>query len=237
MPNPFFKFKRFTVYHDRCAMKVGTDGVLLGAWADVQNARCILDVGTGTGLIALMLAQRSEASIHAVDVDTDAVEQARENVKNSPWADRIDVCLQDIKSFPAVCSKRFDLIVSNPPYFTEAVKCPESRRNAARHTDGLSFSDLLNSVSALLADEGAFSVILPAEAATEFIAQAIRVGLYLTRQVWIHTKPQAVPKRVLMTFKKCSNSVVQAEHLTVEIERHVYSPEFSALVKDYYLFL
>lgn len=237
MPNPYFKFKRFTVFHDRCAMKVGTDGVLLGAWADVQNARSILDVGTGTGLIALMLAQRCEAFIHAVDVDTDAVGQAQENVKNSPWADRIDVRLQDIKSFPAVCDKQFDLIVSNPPYFTEAVRCPESRRNAARHTDDLSFPDLLHSVSALLADEGAFSVILPAEAAPDFMAQAIRVGLYLNRQVWVHTKPEAVPKRVLMTFKKCNSCVVQAEHLTIEIERHVYSREFSALVKDYYLFV
>lgn len=116
MPNPYFSFKQFTVYHDRCAMKVGTDGVLLGAWADVSGARDILDIGTGTGLIALMLAQRSEAHIMAVDIDEDAVKQAKENVEKSPWPGRIEVERHDICCFNS--DIRYDVIVSNPPYFS-----------------------------------------------------------------------------------------------------------------------
>lgn len=133
MPNPYFSFKQFTVYHDRCAMKVGTDGVLLGAWADVVSARNILDIGTGTGLISLMMAQRCNARIRAVDIDADAVEQARGNVAASPWQDRIEVELQDICHFTS--ETLFDVIVSNPPYFTDSLKCPGKQRNIARHTD------------------------------------------------------------------------------------------------------
>lgn len=237
MSNPFFKFKRFTVYHDRCAMKVGTDGVLLGAWADVAGVRSVLDVGTGTGLIALMLSQRCDADIQAIDIDEDAVIQACENVRNSPWPEQIAVQQGDVRKFAEECGRRFDLIVSNPPYFTEKVMCPEQRRNAARHTEGLAFSELIAAVSVLLAGQGRFSVILPSAAAPDFIAEATRQGLYLHCQVWVHTKPGAEPKRVLMTFKK--EEIVSAEvgHLTIELERHVYAPEFLALVKDYYLYL
>ena len=137
MPNPYFSFKQFTVYHDRCAMKVGTDGVLLGAWTDVSGARDILDIGTGTGLIALMLAQRSEAHIVAVDIDEDAVKQAKENVEKSPWPGRIEVERHDICCFNS--DIRYDVIVSNPPYFFNSLKCPDGQRNIARHTVGLNF--------------------------------------------------------------------------------------------------
>lgn len=147
MPNPYFKFKQFTVYHDKCAMKVGTDGVLLGAWCDVAGARRVLDVGTGTGLIALMIAQRSEARITALDVDAAAVEQARENCSASPWAERIDVEQADFCSYRP--DALFDCIVSNPPYFVEDVHCPDKQRNMARHTAGLTFSSLLERVGAL----------------------------------------------------------------------------------------
>lgn len=134
MPNPYFKFKQFTVYHDRCAMKVGTDGVLLGAWAQVDNARRILDVGTGTGLIALMTAQRSQAHIMGIDIDEKAVGQAEENVKASPWKERISICRKDVMQMCREVDGTFDAIVSNPPYFVENVHCPDARRNVARHT-------------------------------------------------------------------------------------------------------
>lgn len=183
-------------------MKVGTDGVLLGAWADVAGVRSVLDVGTGTGLIALMLSQRCDADIQAIDIDEDAVIQACENVRNSPWPEQIAVQQGDVRKFAEECGRRFDLIVSNPPYFTEKVMCPEQRRNAARHTEGLAFSELIAAVSVLLAGQGRFSVILPSAAAPDFIAEATRQGLYLHCQVWVHTKPGAEPKRVLMTFKK-----------------------------------
>ena len=146
MPNPYFSFKQFTVYHDRCAMKVGTDGVLLGAWADVVSARNILDI---------------------------AVEQARGNVAASPWQDRIEVELQDICHFTS--ETLFDVIVSNPPYFTDSLKCPGKQRNIARHTDFLDFDKLAGSAARLLHPEGVFSVIIPADGKESFLMAALRI--------------------------------------------------------------
>ena len=137
MANPYFKFKQFTVYHDKCAMKVGTDGVLIGAWADVSRAEKILDVGTGSGLIALMIAQRCDASVLGIDIDEDAVIQARENVMASQWSGQITIARQDVRVMANECDTKFDVILSNPPYFAEDVKCPEAQRNTARHTDEL----------------------------------------------------------------------------------------------------
>ena len=133
MSNPYFQFKQFTVWHDKCAMKVGTDGVLLGAWASVQNAHKILDVGTGTGLVALMLAQRSlpDADIIALEIDEAAAGQARENVTRSPWKERVEVVQTDFRDYQS--SDKFDVIVSNPPYFVDSLECPDQQRNAARH--------------------------------------------------------------------------------------------------------
>lgn len=232
MPNPYFSFKQFTVYHDRCAMKVGTDGVLLGAWAQVDTARHILDIGTGTGLISLMLAQRSNARIKAIDIDVDAVEQARSNVAASPWKDRIEVEWQDICHFTS--EPLFDVIVSNPPYFVDSLKCPDGQRNAARHTDTLDFRDLIASATRLLHPEGAFSVIIPTDGKEYFLTIATRYGLHLSRQTLIHTTPGADPKRVLLTFKLFSNECV-TDDLTIELSRHVYSKEYIALTKDFYL--
>ena len=164
MPNPYFKFKQFTVCHDRCAMKVGTDGVLVGAWAELPEEGRVLDLGTGTGLIALMAAQRCQAPVCGIDVDEAAVEQALENVAASPWADRIRIWKQDVREMRAETDGVFDAIVSNPPYFTEKVLCPDRQRNAARHTDGLDFDELLEAVCRLLTERGVFSVVLPSDA-------------------------------------------------------------------------
>ena len=162
MPNPYFAFKQFTVRHDRCAMKVGTDGVLLGAWTDLSHSRRILDIGTGTGLIALMLAQRCmDARITAIDLDSAAVEQAQENIQASPWKDRIEALQQDICTYHP--NGTFDTIVSNPPYFIDSLKCPDGQRSTARHTDTLDADRLIGKVSELLTSDGRFSIILPAE--------------------------------------------------------------------------
>ena len=225
MANPYFKFKQFTVYHDKCALKVGTDGVLIGAWADVSRADKILDVGTGSGLIALMIAQRCDASVLGIDIDEDAVIQARENVMASQW------------SGPNECDTKFDVILSNPPYFAEDVKCPEAQRNTARHTDELDFHSLLQAVSVLLADDGTFSVVLPANAASDFIALATKFKLFLSKQTWVYTKPNMPAKRVLMAFSKDKSTETQVGHLTIETAPKVYTPEFTALMKDFYLFI
>lgn len=234
MPNPYFKFKQFTVYHDKCAMKVGTDGVLLGAWCDVAGVRHVLDVGTGTGLIALMAAQRSEAHVTALDVDAAAVEQARENCDASPWAERIDVVQADF------CSYRpdglFDCIVSNPPYFVEDVHCPDKQRNMARHTAGLTFASLLERVGALLSEEGRFSVVIPTVSVADFVYQAMRNKLYLSRRTLVCTKSGVQPKRALLGFSRVENTCRESV-LTIETEHHKYTPEFVELVKDFYLHL
>ena len=233
MANPFFTFKQFPIGHLLCALKVGTDGVLLGAWTDVSHSCRILDIGTGTGLIALMLAQRCpQASITAIDIDAEAVEQAHENILSSPWKDRVEVLLQDICTFPA--NQQFDSIVSNPPYFIDSLKCPDSQRNTARHTDTLDAKRLLESVARLLSDNGRFSIILPAEQTDLLIQSAYTQGLYPSRQTAVITRPGLSPKRILMEFQK-KKEAFHPDELIIELERHVYSEGYIALTKDFYL--
>ena len=236
MSNSYFKFKQFQINQDRCAMKVGTDGVLLGAWAPIDGVHNILDIGTGTGLIALMLAQRCpSANIEAIDVDEAAVLQAQENVADSPWRERIKVSRLDVMDVPYVWKGTFDCIVSNPPYFTDSFKCPDSSRMLARHTVGLDFPSLAKAAAFLLGGEGVFSVVVPADTCTRLVEYCLREKLYLQRISWIHTKPDVSAKRVLMAFVKHPVAETVHEHLTVEISRHVYSPEYVALLKDFYL--
>ena len=233
MPNPYFAFKQFTVRHDRCAMKVGTDGVLLGAWTDLSHSRRILDIGTGTGLIALMLAQRCmDARITAIDLDSAAVEQAQENIQASPWKDRIEALQQDICTYPP--NGTFDTIVSNPPYFIDSLKCPDGQRNTARHTDTLDADRLIGKVSELLTSDGRFSIILPAEQTEDLIRVAGEKGLHPSRQTWVITRPGLSPKRILMEFRKIPVTL-QPDELVIELERHVYSEEYIALTQEFYL--
>lgn len=235
MANPYFKFKKFTVFHDRCAMKVGTDGVLLGAWASVGDVRNVLDIGVGSGVIALMLAQRNpSADVVGVDIDDAAIEQARENVRQSPWEDRITLFTADVRVFSRNETARFDAIVSNPPYFDEEVYCPDGQRNVARHTHGLSFADLLDSVKCLLAPGGIFSVVLPRNIFDTFVALAAERHLYVQRYTDVFTKPGVCPKRVLAEF---GHDIVRAERkeLYIEIAPRVYSDEYIALTKAFYL--
>ena len=233
MPNPYFAFKQFTVRHDRCAMKVGTDGVLLGAWTDLSHSRRILDIGTGSGLIALMLAQRCmDARITAIDLDSAAVEQAQENIQASPWKDRIEALQQDICTYPP--NGTFDTIVSNPPYFIDSLKCPDGQRSTARHTDTLDADRLIGKVSELLTSDGRFSIILPAEQTEDLIRVAGEKGLHPSRQTWVITRPGLSPKRILMEFRK-TPATLQPDELVIELERHVYSEEYIALTKEFYL--
>lgn len=233
MANSYFRFKQFTVWHDKCAMKVGTDGVLLGAWSNLLNAEHILDVGTGTGLISLMIAQRSEAEIVALDIDHDAVLQAEGNVAQSAWKERIKVIQHDFKTYnPNV---KFDVIVSNPPYFTDSLKCPKEQRAIARHNNSLSYQSLFEKVSQLLAENGRFCVIIPMDALDIVKRIAAEVKLHIQRQLNVVTTPGTLPKRVLLEFSFVISPNIQMESLLIEIERHVYSSEYIALTKEYYL--
>ena len=234
MSNPYFQFKQFTVWHDQCAMKVGTDGVLLGAWASVERARRILDIGTGTGLVALMLAQRSlpDAKIVALEIDEAAAGQARENVVRSPWQERIEVVQADFKKYRS--SDKFDVIVSNPPYFVDSLECPDRQRTAARHNNSLTYEELLEGVNRLLAADGLFTVVIPTDVVDRVKAIASMNKLYAIRQLNVITKPGGIPKRTLIAFS-FSNRECVIEELLTELARHQYSEEYIALTGEYYL--
>ena len=194
-----FKFKQFEIHQDRCAMKVGTDGVLLGAWA--PGGKRILGIGSGTGLISLMMAQRfPEAQVLGIDMDGEACEEAAENVAESPFVDRvrIECCrLQDYHS-----EESFDAIVSNPPFFLNSLKNPDSKRTMARHTDSLPFRDLFRGAKMLLSDDGVFSVIVPAEVLEVVVSEACMLEFYLIRQCGVKTVERKLPKRYLLSFAK-----------------------------------
>jgi tRNA1Val (adenine37-N6)-methyltransferase len=199
MPNAYFQFKQFRIRQERCAMKVGTDGVLLGAWMPLSNAQHMLDIGTGTGLIALMAAQR-HANLHitAIEIDRSSAEQAAENVQESPWKDRIKVIRTDFKDYRS--DIRFDTIVSNPPFFPRSLTCPDASRSQARHDISLSYSDLLQGVDARLTVEGTFSVILPTDYLNEFINEAASHNLFPMKRCYVVTIPGRTSKRTLLAF-------------------------------------
>lgn len=236
MANSWFRFKQFTVEQNKTAMKVGTDGVLLGAWTTVDGTRRILDVGTGTGLIALMLAQRnSKARIVAIDIDNAAVEQATENFINSPWKERLNASLVDFKDFPLE-GETFDLIVSNPPFFKESLKPALKSRALARHDHLLSHEVLIDKSAELLTDDGRLCVILPYVEGSVFIALAAKKGLFCSRKTNVFPKPDSEIKRLLLEFSRIKSEFVE-ERLVIEDKgRHGYSKEYLSLTGDYYLF-
>lgn len=236
-----FAFKLFTVRQDQCAMKVGTDGVLLGAWARVEHCSHILDVGTGTGLIALMAAQRSEAHIVGIDLDADAVLQASGNAASSPWGHRIRVMEMDVRTvsreqlgMKADNCPLFDAILCNPPYFENSLKSPDAARTMARHTDTLTFDELARSATRLLSPEGELSVIIPYERAADMTVSAACYGLFATRQTIVCPVEGGRPKRMLMAFSRQGVSHTP-EILCIQDSRRQYTPEYVRLVKDFYL--
>lgn len=235
MPNNYFKFKKFTVYQDKCAMKVGTDGVLLGAWANCEGAKKVLDIGTGTGLVALMLAQRSNATIDAVEIDREATKQAKENVQKSPWGDRIEIINQSFQEFTKMRDESYDLIVSNPPYFQNAFFAPDEKRTNARHNSNLQLEDLLTGAQKLMNEEGILSMILPYLEGSMFILKASEMGLYCVRQTKVLPKPNREPKRLLLEFMKTKKPLVEQEIIIELNKRHEYSEAYKNLTQDFYL--
>lgn len=236
MGSPYFRFRQFTVFHDQCAMKVGTDGVLLGAWANVENAVDILDVGTGIGLIALMLAQRNSLSkIVAIDLDENAVNQAGENIRRSPFSDRIAVELFAFRDFVRTTSKRFDLIVSNPPYFSESLLPPDKQRANARHSISLTLDDLCCFARDCLKKEGTLSLILPYDKSEELNSLCEKYTFYLKRKTMVYPLPDVQPKRILIELgmQPCGHS--EENSLIIENSRHHYTREFSDLTSGFYL--
>lgn len=235
MSKDCFSFKRFTVYQDRCAMKVGTDGVLLGAWA--QGGKSVLDIGTGTGLVALMMAQRFPfSSVEAIDIDGECCIQAEENVANSPFLKYIHIYRASLQNFFNENRQiYFDAIVSNPPYFVNSLKSPDGKRTAARHSDSLPFSVLLRISCEFLGEGGTLSVVLPIEARNGFVTEAFHLGLYVSREVKIRTTPKKDPSRVLLEFQKQFSSLPDATEVTLMELDGTRSSWYRQLTGDFYL--
>jgi tRNA1Val (adenine37-N6)-methyltransferase len=234
MANNYFRFKQFTIYHDRCAFKVGTDGVLLGASADLNGAARILDIGTGSGLIALMVAQRCDAAIIAIEPDDGSFNQACENFKSSPWGNRIEGLYTDLQGFHPGDLK-FDLIVSNPPYFSNSLKNPDPRKSAARHNDSLTPGEMLEGVTHLLTEGGKLQVIMPYAEGTIFIAEAQEYGLFCNSILKIRPLPTSEVRRLILTFSKQRMKLTE-RFLTIEHgKRHEFTEEYMNLTRDFYL--
>ena len=232
--NNWFEFKQFRIEQNRAAMKVGTDGVLLGAWAPVEDALRILDVGTGTGLIALMLAQRSEAVIDAVEIDELACTEAKINFEQSAWNDRLKVFVTDFSLFANVPNELYDLIISNPPFFINSLKTSNAALAVARHNELLTFSQLISGARKLLSGEGRLCIIIPSESRVEFKESARLAGFYLKHQTLIIPKSGRVPKRVLMEFAVLPCYPIENE-LTVLDESGLYTDSYKELTAPFYL--
>ncbi len=234
MAKGHFEFKQFTIHQECCAMKVGTDGTLLGAWASARTGDCrILDIGTGTGLIALMMAQRyPESEVIGIDIDGEAVSQAVANAADSPFASRVSIIQEDISDYSV---EPFDAIVCNPPFFVDSLTCPDASRSLARHTGSLTYKTLMQSVKRLLKDDGLFSVVVPVDYRSQLLSEAALAGLILSKECAIKTTPKKTPKRCLMEFRKQPVTLVVSTVETLEILPGQRTDWYHHLTKDFYL--
>lgn len=238
-----FQFKQFSVNQNRCAMKIGTDAVLLGAWTSLNaNPFSILDIGAGTGVLALMMAQRSTAElIDAIEIDDGAYEQCVDNFEQSPWADRLfcyhaalDEFVEDFSDDESGMDDSYDLIISNPPFYTDTFKSDNDQRDLARFTDAMPFRDLIESVSKLLSQQGVFSVVIPFSEETDFIVLASKEHLYPQRILRVKGTPESELKRSLIEFS-FQKTQIEPKELIIETVRHHYTDDYIALTKDFYL--
>ena len=240
MGNDFFRFKQFVVRQGGASMKVGVDSVLLGAWTEADHVSRILDVGAGTGLLSLMMAQRyPEALIDAVEIDREACRQANENVDESVWSSRIRVFCADFSDYVEDCTFRYDLIISNPPYFTASLKPQDKKRDLARHNDSLPHSLLLSGSAKLLTPAGVLAVVLPPAEALKFINKAATYNLLVRRMLHVQTIPSKPVYRMLVELSKTplQFSETDSEHrLCIEkADRSDYTDAYKELTKDFYL--
>lgn len=235
MSNNFFRFKQFTVYQDICAMKVGTDGTLLGAWA--AGGERILDIGTGTGLIALMMAQRfPNAIITAIDIDEKACQQAEANFTDSPFAMRISTICASLQDYEKSCKEEtYDAIVCNPPFFVNSLLCPDDQRATARHASKLKYQELFHGVQRLLTDKGIFSAIIPTNCLPDFEEAAYLCGLNRIKKCSIKTVPRKEAKRVLMSYSKSSEFEYYASEESIDDGKGNRTKWYSDITSEFYL--
>lgn len=229
-----FQFKQFFIQHDKCAMKVNTDGILLGAIADVKHCQQILDMGTGSGLVAIMLAQRTADDCHitALEFEENAFQQAVENAQNSAWIERIEVSQGDVMNYHF--EQKFDLIVSNPPYFSDSLACRNEQRDLARNFTEHTHFDWLKQAKNWLAENGIITFILPSESAEELILQSTQIGLYCSEQWQIFTKVGKTAKRQIVSFSE-KKTAYETKILAIYNTENQYTVEFKDLTQDFYL--
>jgi tRNA1Val (adenine37-N6)-methyltransferase len=236
MSNTTFAFKQFVIHQDKCAMKVGTDAVLLGSWVIPNGSSRILDIGTGTGVIALMLAQKSNAEIVAIDIEKNAYEQASINVEESVFRNKVKVNHQSLQDFAKNCPQKFDLIVTNPPYFVDSFKNSDSNRSQARHADILPYMELIEGVKQILSPKGKFCLILPKKEAEKFRELAESKGFHMSKLLRVRTRlDKDEEKRHLMQFEFSPTEFSESTLVIEKDARHSYSEEYMNLTKEYYI--
>ncbi|WP_430466888.1 tRNA1(Val) (adenine(37)-N6)-methyltransferase [Winogradskyella ouciana] len=234
--NKPFQFKQFTVNQDQCAMKIGTDGVLLGAWTSVDhNPFNVLDIGAGTGILSLMIAQRSNAEqIEAIEIDDDAFEQCAENFENSPWNDRLFCFHASLLEYIEAVDEKFDLIICNPPFYSEDYKTEDKARNLARFSDAMPMEHIIFAIINFLSENGIFSIVIPHKMENTFIEEASLIGLFPNRILRVKGNPNSEIKRSLIEFSY-SETATKISELIIETERHQYTEDYINLTKDFYL--
>jgi tRNA1Val (adenine37-N6)-methyltransferase len=232
-----FQFKQFAVNQDQCAMKIGTDGVLLGTWAPIDTRpNSILDIGTGTGIIALMLAQRCDAQqIDALEIDENAYEQAVDNFESSPWSDRLFCFHAGLDEFVEEPEDEYDLIVSNPPFYIEDYRSENPQRDLARFQESMPFEDLVEAAALLLSEKGVFSVIIPFKEEEKFLELAKEYELFPIKITRVKGTHETQIVRSLLAFRRYELAVLTADELVIEINRHEYTDDYIALTKEFYL--
>ena len=233
MSNSYFKFKQFTIEQNDCAMKVGTDGCLLGSWFNCSGSKRVLDIGCGTGLIAIMAAQRCNATVIGVEIDSKAALQARINADNSPWGERIEIINSNLLEYST--GERFDTIVSNPPYFVNSLKCDDTSRTLARHSDSLDCKAFFNKCQKLLESDGSISIVIPCDIMEEWKSAAMEQGLHPTRITYVRTTPKKAPKRVLVEFRFTPQGADIENTLILETAPGEYSNDAKELLGSFYL--
>ena len=233
--NNYFQFKQFRIVQEKSAMKVGTDGVLVGAWADFDGAKTVLDVGAGTGLISLIAAQRSSAIITGIEIEANAVKEANANVSNSPWNNRVTITNTSFQDFVNNCNTKFDCVISNPPFFSNGTQSKKPNQSIARHNDLLPIEDLIFGVKKIISENGIFSLILPSEIAQNLIKMCASQQLHLVRWTEVKPKSKKLANRYLMEFS-AKESLMKKDELIIYNDLGTdYTSEYKNLTREFYL--